>query len=170
MLESRFPDHLRTTETEGNKAVCPLCHETFIVDQLVIKTNCNHVMHGPCLLEYLDCKRHLQKLDMNVVCPCGGCGTYETPEDKHFVEVYDKLNGNSTSFMKNKDIATLRETPELMMTEGLPDGWTKNSDTSFQHKVVMIPGVARVKDQTEKHTEGDPVNLTKSSNASSKPK
>ena len=107
---------------------------------------------------------------MDSVCPCSGCVTYETNEDKHFVEVYDEINGDSASFMTTKVIAMMKETPELMTVEGLSDGRKKNSDTSFQHKVVMIPGVAWVNDQKETRAEGDPANVTKSSNMLSKPK
>ena len=91
------------------------------------------------------------------MCPCAGCVIYETSEHTHCVEVSDELRGYSASYMTNGDTKRMKKTPLLITVEGLPCAWTKISDTSFQHKVVMIPGVAQIKDHNFKH---DSSNLT----------
>lgn len=149
-----FPDHLSTTF--GNNSDCLICQEPLTSNQIVMKTKCNDFLHGPCTLCYINSIKYQTKLELDIVCLCAACVVYETSNHNHWVVVWGVIN--SQVYKTNTEIGRLKETPLIVAVEGLPYGWSKTSDTSFQHKVIMIPKDARIRDQNYKHDTANHAN------------
>ena len=108
------------------------------------------------MLECINTIKYQEKLELDIICPWARCVVYETSNQKYYVVVSGVVN--SEAYKTNKEMGRLRETPELVTVEGLPHGWSKTSDTRFQHKVIMIPKNARISDQNYKHDAANNAN------------
>ena len=129
-LESHFPDHL--TATCGNNADCPVCQEPVLSHKMALKTTCNHFLHGPCMLEWINTAKYRDELELDIICPCAGCGVYETSKQKHWVIVSGSVTGND--YKTSEEIGWLKELRDPVTVERLPHGRVKTSEITFQHK------------------------------------
>ena len=96
----------------------------------------------------------IQKMELDIVCPCAGCVVNETSTQKHWVIVSGSVG--ETGYKTNHEIGLLKERTDPVIVDGLPHGWVKTSNTTFQHKRIVIPQVARINDTNLYHDPAAP--------------